>query len=174
MTLGSRTLAINHTGSKMTNSDFSIHKYSSKPNTTHKFKTVTVFSVSLFLGQFLEIHQIRNSFQGIRAQLYETFSSFKAVSNYPCIENTEHYKTYQKKKVVQNKNLPSINRNESKAAPLAAYFKLVFGKFKMPISWKGTRQEVVCHLYSTIKLEWALLSDKGGGGQTCKNTSQIV
>lgn len=70
---------------------------------------------------------------------------------------------------MQNKNLASINRKESKAALLAAYFKLVFGKLKMPINWKGTRLEVVYHVYSTINMERALLSDKTVGGEHAKS-----
>lgn len=54
---------------------------------------------------------------------------------------------------MQNKNLVSINTKEAKAASLTAYFKLVFGKFKMLINQKGTRQEVVYHVYSTINME---------------------
>lgn len=83
--------------------------------------SLTVLSVSLFLQQFLEIHQastnnVLNSVQGIRAaqpQLYETCSFFKAENSYPC-------KDIKHKKVMPNKNPVSSSTKETKAAPLAA------------------------------------------------------
>lgn len=65
------------------------------------------------------------------------FFSFKAANNYPCVENTEYYKAYKKSDAKQK--FVSINTKETKAASLTAYFKLVFGKFKMSIDQKGKR-----------------------------------